>query len=120
MRVLPGAVDAERSEVFSFFLFEVMLDDTINARPTRSASKTGTQLREVIGHAGSDHFNVSIFGVAHPAAQFEFGGLALHEPAKPYTLYATLNEEVANHRHRTKASVADGKLVSQLSPINFY
>ena len=36
--------------------------------------------------------------VAHPAAQAEFGGFAVHEPAKADALHAAADDEVNNHR----------------------
>ena len=91
---LPRSVDAEGRKVLSFAVVERVLNDAIDAAAARAAFEAGAQIFEIGGLAGSDNFNGAIFGVAHPAAQFEFAGLALHEPAETYALYAALNEEV--------------------------
>jgi hypothetical protein len=43
------------------------------------------------------HLYIAVFRVADPAAEVELAGFAVNIPAKAYTLYAALNEEVKNH-----------------------
>ncbi len=78
-------------------LVEMVLDEAIDAAAARAAAKAGAQLGQVIGLAGGNHFHVAVFGVAHPAAQVELAGLALHKPAEADALHAALNEEMKNH-----------------------
>lgn len=110
---LPGAFDLEGAEVFGFFVVEVVFDETIDAAAARAAAEALAELVEVFGGAGGDNFDVAVFGVADPAAQVEFAGFAVNEPAKADTLHASLNEKMENHS-ATKASLSDGGLGVQL------
>jgi len=47
-----------------------------------AAAKAGTQFGKVAGRARGNHFDVTVLGVADPAAKVELRGFALHEPAK--------------------------------------
>ncbi len=94
---LPGSFDLEGPEVLGFFIVEVMFDEAIDAAAARSAAKALAEFVEVFGGAGGDNFDVAVFGVADPAAQFQLAGLALHEPAESDSLDAAADEEVKNH-----------------------
>ncbi len=98
--VLPDALNAEAVEGGGFTLFENVFDDAVNAAAARAAAKAGAKLVEVVGVAGGDNFDVAIFGIADPTAQFEFAGFAVNEPAEAYSLNAALNEKVKDHSHR--------------------
>jgi hypothetical protein len=103
----PRAVNAEGAEGFGFPLIEKMLDDVIDTASAGAAAQAGAEFGEVAVIAGGDNFHVAIFGIADPAAQVEFAGFAMHEPAEADALNSALNEEVKNHE-RAKASFADG------------
>ncbi len=75
----------------------MMLDEMIDAAASWTTAKTGSQLCEVGFISGGHNFDLAIFSVAHPAAEVELAGLAVHEPAKAYALYTTLNQEMKNH-----------------------
>jgi hypothetical protein len=94
----------------------MVLDHAIDTGAPRTATKTGTKLRDVGRVTGGNHLNVAILRVAHPAAQFELGSLALHEPAESDTLNTPLDEKMENHEDPTSASVADGKRGLQAMP----
>ena len=110
--MLPGAFDLKGAEVLSFFFVEVVFDEAIDAAAAGSAAEAAAQFVEVFGGAGGYDLDVAIFGVADPAAQGEFAGFAVYEPAEADTLYATLNEKVEDHGD--KASVSEGGLGLQL------
>src|SRR3569833_549125 len=74
-----------------------MFDDAIDAAPARSSTEAVAQVCEIFCTAGSDNFDVAVFGVADPTAKIEFAGFAVNEPTEAYALHATLNEEVENH-----------------------
>jgi hypothetical protein len=95
--LLPGAVDAERAQSFCLFVFENMLDQPVYAASARTTAEAGTQFGQVGFVAVSNHFHIAVLGVAHPAAQVKFAGLAVHIPAEAHALHAALNEEVKNH-----------------------
>ena len=99
--------------MIGFFVVEVVFDEAVNAAAARAAAEAVAEVGEVFDGAGGDDFDIAVFGVADPAAQVEFAGFAVYEPAKAYALYAALNEEVKNHI-ATKASVSDGRLCVQL------
>ena len=103
---LPGAFDLEGAQVFAFFLVQMMFDDAIYTAAARAAAEALAQVGEIFGGAGGDYFNIAIFCISDPAAQVEFAGFAVDEPAEADSLYAALNEKVENHS-RTKASVSE-------------
>src|SRR5271166_777822 len=74
-----------------------MFDDVIDAAAARAALEAGAQVVDVGGLAGGDNFHIALLGVAHPSAQVEFAGLALHKPAEADALYAALNQKVNDH-----------------------
>ncbi len=94
---LPGTFDAEGGEVFGFAIVEEMLDDAIDAASAGAAMEAVSQLDEIRFVAGCDDFYIAILSVAHPAAQLELAGFALHEPAEANALYPSLNQKVKNH-----------------------
>jgi len=69
----------------------------VDAASTRTAAQAGAEFVEVSLFAVDYHFNIAVFGVAHPAAQVELAGFAVNVPAEAYTLYAAFDEEVENH-----------------------
>jgi len=84
----------------------MVLDEVIDAASARAATQAGAQLGQVGFVAVRHHFHVAVFGVAHPAAQVEFAGLAVYIPAEAHALHATLNQEMKDHKVSTKASLA--------------
>ncbi len=95
--VLPRAVDAEGAQGIGFLFLEKVFDDVIDAAAAGAASQAGAEFGEVAVVAGGNYFDVAVFGVADPAAQVEFAGLAVHEPAEADALNSALNEEMKNH-----------------------
>ena len=85
----------------------MLLDQAVHAGAARSATKAGAELIQIAGLTRRYNLQVAFLRVAHPAAQAELAGLALHEPAKTNPLNAALNEKMENHRKRTNASFAD-------------
>ncbi len=79
---------------------------------TRAALERGAELGEAFGIARDDYFDIAIFGVADPAFELEFAGLAVDEPAEAYALNAASNEEVKDH---DLSSVTDGDCGLQCS-----
>jgi hypothetical protein len=96
-RHLPCAFDAEGAETLGFFLVEIVLDEAVDAAAARTFAQAGAQFGEVRGRAGSHNFHIAILCVADPAAQVEFAGFAVDEPAEADALNATLDEEVKDH-----------------------
>ncbi len=74
--------------------------DFVDAGAARSAAELGAEMAEGFFISGDYDFDVAIFGVANPAAEGEFAGFAMDEPAKSDTLDASLNEEVEDHRRQ--------------------
>ena len=68
-----------------------MLNEAVYAASARTSAKAGSQFGQVGLLAMRHYLHLAIFGVAHPAAQVEFAGLAVYEPAKANSLHATLN-----------------------------
>jgi hypothetical protein len=77
-----------------------VLNQAINAAAARAAAQTGAKLGEVGFTASGYDFDIAIFGVANPAAQFELAGFAVNKPAKAYSLHTALNQKMENHRDR--------------------
>jgi hypothetical protein len=74
-----------------------MFNDAIDTAAAWAALQTGSKLIEIGWLTGGDDFHVAFFGVADPAAQIEFAGLAMYEPAEADALHAALNKEVKDH-----------------------
>jgi hypothetical protein len=87
----------EGAEILCFFVVKVVFDETVDATAAGAAAEALTEIRQILGGAGGNYFNIAVFGVAHPAAEVEFAGFAVNEPAEAHALYAALNEEVENH-----------------------
>src|SRR5437762_2930758 len=87
-----------------------MLDETIDAAAARPSAKAFAQFRQVFLAPRRHYFNVAVLSVAHPAAQFEFAGLAVNEPAKAHALHAPLDQKVKNHRQCPPGSVFQMRL----------
>jgi len=94
---LPGAFDAKRRESRGFAFSQDVLHDAVDAAATRAAAEACAQFVDVGFIAVGQYFHIAVFGVAHPAAEIELAGFAVHVPAEAYTLYSALNEEVKNH-----------------------
>jgi hypothetical protein len=94
---LPGAFDAEGGEVGGFGLIEVVLDDVVDAGAARATAEVGAQFVQVLRVTGGDYFDIAVFSVADPAAQFQLTSLALDEPAEAYALNAATDKEVKDH-----------------------
>jgi hypothetical protein len=75
-----------------------VFDYAVDTAATRAAAEAGAELVEVGLFAVDEDFHIAVFGVADPAAEVEFAGLAVNIPAEAYALYPALNEEVKNHR----------------------
>jgi hypothetical protein len=96
----PCAIDFERTETFGLTIGQRVLDDAVDARATRAAAKAGAKLIQVAGFASGNHFHIAVLSVAHPSAQIQLAGLALHKPAKADTLHTALNKEMNHHGFR--------------------
>ena len=68
-----------------------MLDEAVDTASARTAAKAGAKFGEVGGLSVGDDFDIAIFSVADPAAQVEFAGFAVDEPAKAHSLYAAFD-----------------------------
>jgi hypothetical protein len=75
----------------------VVFEEAVDAAAAGATAETMAQFVQVFCGASGYDFNVAVFGVADPAAEVEFAGFAVNEPAEAHTLHATLNEEVENH-----------------------
>jgi anthranilate synthase/aminodeoxychorismate synthase-like glutamine amidotransferase len=84
-----------------------VLDEPVDAAAARAAAQIGAQLGQVLVVTVRHHFNIAVLGIAHPAAQLQLAGLAVHKPAETYPLHATLYQKMKNHELLTKASLAD-------------
>jgi hypothetical protein len=89
-----------------------MFEEAVDAAASGAAAEALTQFVQVFGGAGGYDLDVTVFGVANPAAEVEFAGFAVNEPAEADTLYATLNEEMKDHRD--DFSLSEGGLGVQL------
>ena len=96
--MLPGAFDPESAEIAGFAVIEVVLDDAIDTAATRPTTEAGAEFGQVLLGAAGDNLNIAIISVADPAAQIEFAGFSLYEPAVADPLHTTLNEEMENHK----------------------
>ena len=74
-----------------------MFEEAVDSGASGALAEAGAEVGEVFGGARGDDFNVAVFGVADPAGESEFAGLAVNEPAEADTLDATLNEKMKNH-----------------------
>lgn len=97
-RFLPRSFDPKGAEIGGFPLIEVVLDKLIDTRPARTPAETGAKLGEILPGPGGHDLHIAVFGIAHPAAQIQFAGLAMNEPAKPNPLHASANEKMQHHR----------------------
>lgn len=75
-----------------------MLDNCIDTAATRTLVQLAAQIGELIGIACSQHFYLAGIVIAHPAAQAELSGFAMHKPAKANALHTPADDEVKNHR----------------------
>ncbi len=76
-----------------------MLFDVIDARRAWALLQAGFQSGELIAASHRQHFDAAIGVVAHPAGDTEDVRLALHKPAKSYTLDASAHQEAASLRN---------------------
>ena len=74
-----------------------MLDQAIDAAAARTAAQAGAQLGQVSLIAMGHHLHIAVLGIAHPAAQIQFTGFAVHIPPKANPLHATLNQKMKDH-----------------------
>jgi hypothetical protein len=74
-----------------------MFDEAIDAAAAWTLPQALSQFGKVFDRTGDDDFDIAVFGIADPAAQFEFAGFAMDEPPESDTLHATLNEEMKDH-----------------------
>ena len=87
----------ERVKAFGFAFNQRVLDDMVDSRAARTSVKARAKFVEIAGVARRQDLYFALLGIAHPPAQFQLAGLALHEPAKADTLHSTLNEEMNDH-----------------------
>jgi hypothetical protein len=90
----------------------VVFEEAVDAAAAGAAAEALAQFVQVFCGAGGHDFDVAVFGVADPAAEVEFAGFAVNEPAEAYALYATLNEKMENHSD--DFSLSEGGLGVQL------
>jgi hypothetical protein len=74
-----------------------MFNNVVDAAAARSAVKARAKFGQVLRLARRNYFNIAVFSVAHPTAQVELAGFALHEPAKANPLHAASDQEMKNH-----------------------
>lgn len=74
-----------------------MFDDAVDTAAAWAFLERSAELVEIIGFAGGYDFDFAVFGVAYPASECEFAGLAVNEPAEAYALNASTDEEMKNH-----------------------
>jgi hypothetical protein len=72
-------------------LVEVVLDELVDTAAARASAEASAEFGEIFDGAGGEHFNLAVFGVAHPAAEIEFAGFAMNEPAEADALDPTTN-----------------------------
>jgi hypothetical protein len=94
---LPGSLDFEEGEVGGFGLGEFVFDDSVDTAAARAFVEFGAKVGEGVGVACGEHFDFAAVGVADPASQAEFSGLAMHEPAKADALHTTADKKVEDH-----------------------
>jgi hypothetical protein len=95
---LPRSLNAERAQVGGFSLVKVVLDKLVNAGSSGAAAQAGPQFVEVVYRTGGHDLNIAVLGIAYPAAQIEFTGLAMNEPAESHSLHTSANKEMQNHQ----------------------
>jgi hypothetical protein len=100
LQLLPGAFDYKGFEGCAFALGEGVFVDLVDAAAARSMAEFGAEMAEGFFVAGDHDLDVTVFGVANPAAEGEFAGFAMDEPAEADTLDASFNEEVEDHRRQ--------------------
>jgi hypothetical protein len=76
---------------------EVVFEEAVDSGASGALAEAGAEVGEVFGGARGDDFNVAVFGVADPAGESEFAGLAVDKPAEADTLYATLHKKMKDH-----------------------
>ena len=74
-----------------------MFDHCIHATSARPFGQRQLQVLQLIGLARSQHLDVPVRSVAHPAAQSKLRRLALHEPAKTNALHTALDQKMLHH-----------------------
>lgn len=87
----------KRAEAFSFGINKLLHQDGVDPTPARAFVESFVELGQVRPIAGRDDFNVTVFGVADPAAKIECGGLTMDKPAKSNALHAAFDEVVVDH-----------------------
>ena len=97
-RLSPGAFNAERREVGGFAFIHMVLNKLIDAGAPRAAPQARAQVSQIVDRTRGHNFHVTVFGVAHPATEIEFAGLAVNKPAESHTLNTPANQEVKHHR----------------------
>ena len=98
MQPLPGAFNPEGTQLVGHAFVQVSLYQAIHAASAGAAAQAGPQCGQVGFTAGGHHFHVAFLGVAHPAAQVQFAGLAVYVPAEAHALHSSLNQKMKNHR----------------------
>jgi hypothetical protein len=112
---LPGALDFEVFEVGGFGFVEFVFDDVVDTAAAGAFLELGAEVGEVFGEAGGDDLDGTVVGVADPAAEAQFRGFAVDEPAEADALYAATDEEVEDHE--AEVSVSHGRAARQAGPV---
>ncbi len=81
----------ERAEALGFRFRQLLLQDGVDAASSRALAEGRLQLGKVSRIAGGDDLDMAVFGVAHPAAEIDRGGFAMHEPAESNALDAAFD-----------------------------
>jgi hypothetical protein len=91
----------KRAEAFGFGVNQSLHENGVNAASARAFVQSFVELGQVRFIAGGNDLNVTVFGIADPAAKVEGSGFAMNEPAKSYALDAAFDELVVDHEARS-------------------
>src|ERR1700733_7106282 len=94
---LPGSFNLKWSQAFAFAGIKIAPLDGIHAAAARSFGEQRLQVLQLGFFAHRNHFHVTALRIAHPTAQTQRCGLAMHKPAKAHALHAAFDEVIADH-----------------------
>ena len=98
----PRAFNPEGIEIRGFGVVEVVLDEAVDPAASGSAAKAGAQFGQVFLFARRHHFNLTLFGIAHPSEQVKLAGLPVDIPPEAHPLYSALNQKMKDHGRQPK------------------